>query len=257
MHATALITGASSGIGKELAHIHAERGGDLVIVARNRDALDALKTELETTHGISVFIIVADLTEEGATADICATLDHQHINIDYLINNAGIGGHGAFHERSAEEDTAMIALNCRALTELTHRILPGMLIRKRGKILNLASTAAYVPGPLQAVYYATKAYVLSLSEALAEELRGTQITVTALCPGPVKTGFATASKSDDLYAFKHGTDARSVAESGYDAMMKGKRIVFDKFRYFVVLRCVVPFLPRRIVTLVSKWTMQI
>lgn len=257
MNTTALITGASSGIGKELAHIHAERGGDLVIVARNNEALLALKQELETAHGISVFVIVADLSEANAAADICATLEREHIVVEYLINNAGIGGHGAFQERKAEEDSAMIALNCQALTELTHGILPGMMKRKHGKILNLASTAAYVPGPLQAVYYATKAYVLSLSEALAEELEGTHVTVTALCPGPVKTGFATASKSEDLFAFKHGTDARVVAKRGYDAMMKGKRIVFDKYRYFFVLRFLVPLLPRRIVTRVSKWTMQI
>lgn len=160
MKKVALITGASSGIGKELAIIHAEHGGDLVLIARRLEKLERLKAQLESDHGISVHLIVKDLTKHEAPKEIVDELNEHGIIVDYLINNAGFGGLGLFHERDWEDDQAMIQLNVMALTELTRRILPGMVDRNSGRILNVSSTAGIVPGPLQAVYYATKALLI-------------------------------------------------------------------------------------------------
>ena len=188
MSNTALITGASGGIGRDLAHLHAVSGGDVVAVARNRDDLESLKSELELQHGITVTVIVADLGEHNAAEKLFAEVSDLGIQVDVLINNAGFGGHGLFHQRKWEDDRAMIQLNVMALTGITHFFLQGMVDRNRGRILHVASTAGFLPGPLQATYYATKAFVVSFSQAIAEELRDTNITVTALCPGPVETG---------------------------------------------------------------------
>ena len=187
---TALITGASGGIGRDIAYLHAEAGGDIVAVARSQDSLAELKTELEAKFGIQVTVIAMDLGKPEAAKLLYAEVNNAGIEIDVLINNAGFGGHGLFHERDWEEDQAMIQLNVMALTGITHYFVQAMVKRQRGKILNVASTAGFLPGPLQATYYATKAFVLSFSQAIAEELSESNITVTALCPGPVKTGFA-------------------------------------------------------------------
>ena len=219
---TALITGASSGIGKELAGIHAERGGDLVIVARRADKLIALKEELEDRHGVKVTVLAKDLTLPGAAAEIYDELKAAGIEVDYLINNAGFGGRGKFHERAWEQDLAMLNLNVIALTELTRRFLPDFVERNAGRILNVSSTASLMAGPLQAVYFATKAYVSSFSNAIAEELYDTHITVTALLPGATETEFAHTSGMDKTNLFSKTVSARSVAEDGYDAMMAGK-----------------------------------
>ncbi|MGV6846372.1 MAG: SDR family NAD(P)-dependent oxidoreductase, partial [Lutibacter sp.] len=180
MKKTALITGASSGIGKELAKIHAEKGGNLVLVARRAEKLNELKQELDKKYHIQVTVIAKDLTLLNAPQEIYDIVKEKGITIDYLINNAGFGGHGKFHERSLDQDLAMINLNVVALTLLTKLFLPDFVQRNSGRILNTSSTASFMPGPLQAVYFATKSYVTFLSNAIAEELYDTNITVTAL-----------------------------------------------------------------------------
>jgi short-subunit dehydrogenase len=219
---TALITGASSGIGKELAHIHAEKGGDLVIVARRQDKLSTLKIELENKHGIKVMVIAKDLTLPDPAFEIYEEVKQAGVEVNYLINNAGFGGHGKFHEREWQQDLAMINLNVIALTALTRFFLPDFVKRNEGRILNVSSTASLMAGPLQAVYYATKAYVTSFSNAIAEELHDTNITVTALLPGATETEFASTSGMDKTSLFDNMFSARSVAEDGYNAMLAGK-----------------------------------
>ncbi len=219
---TALITGASSGIGKELARIHAERGGDLVIVARRDDKLQALKMELESNHGVKVMVIAKDLALPEAATEIYNEVTQAGVEVNYLINNAGFGGHGKFHERAWEQDLAMINLNIVALTALTRFFLPDFVKRNEGRILNVSSTAALLPGPLQAVYYASKAYVTSFSNAIAEELHDTNITVTALMPGATETEFASTSGMDKTSLFDNSFSARFVAEEGYEAMLAGQ-----------------------------------
>lgn len=222
MKQVALITGASAGIGKEFAHIHAEKKGDMVLVARSGDKLQALKAELEQKHGVQVEIIVKDLSLREAPEEIYNELKNKGIVVEYLINNAGFGGHGKFHERDWKQDEEMIHLNVRALAALSRFFLPDMVKRNSGRILNVSSTASMMPGPLQAVYFASKAFVTSLSYALSEELRGTKVTVTALLPGATETEFAKVSGMDKTDLFKNTFSARSVAEDGYKAMMKGK-----------------------------------
>lgn len=222
MKKVALITGASSGIGKELAHIHAEKGGDLILVARSGDKLNALKATLEGEHGVQAIVMVKDLTLPNAAREIYNEVRQSGMEVDYLINNAGFGGRGKFHERDWEQDLAMINLNVVALTALTRFFLPDFVKRNSGKILNVSSTASLLPGPLQAVYYATKAYVTSFSNAIAEELHDTNITVTALLPGATETEFAQVSGMDKTNLFEKTASARSVAQAGYEAMLDGK-----------------------------------
>lgn len=246
MKKVALITGASSGIGKELAHIHAEKGGDLVIVARSGDKLQELKTELETKHNIKVLCITKDLTAAAAPKEIYDELKDVGIEVEYLINNAGFGGLGKFHEREWEKDMAMINLNIVALTALTRLFLPDMVKRNSGRILNVSSTAGLMPGPLQAVYYATKAYVNSFSNAIAEELHDTNITVTALQPGATETGFGSISGMDKTVMFKKTASARSVAQDGYDGMMDGKLDVISGLSFMNKLMIsMIPLLPKK------------
>lgn len=256
MSNVALITGASSGIGQELARLHASQGGDLVIVARREEALNKLKSELESAHGIKVLCISEDLTDLNSVQRIYDEVKQQNIEIDVLINNAGFGCHGKFHERPWEKDKAMIDLNITALTGITRIFLPDMVTQKRGKILNVASTAGFLPGPLQAVYYATKAYVLSFSQAIAEELREENITVTALCPGPVATGFTEVADLEGVAAFKNAVTPASVAKVGYVAMQKGKLVVINDWKLSFMLRWMVPFLPRRMMLRMSRNAME-
>ena len=179
-----------------------------------------------------------------------------NIQIEALINNAGFGGHGKFHERQWARDEAMIQLNIKALSELTHLFLQGMVARKRGRILNVASTAAFLPGPLQAVYYATKAFVLSFSQAIAEELRDENITVTALCPGPVATEFTTVGDLEGVDTFKNAASPTSVAKVGYDAMIKGKLVVINDWKLSLMLNWIVPFVPRGTLLKMSRRAME-
>ena len=222
MKNVALITGASSGIGKDFATIHAGNSGDLVIIARREDKLIELKKELEAKHGITVLIIAKDLSLPESPKEVYDELKSKNIEIDILINNAGFGGVGKFHERNWEKDAQMIDLNVRALTELTRRFLPDMVTRKKGRVLNVASTAALLPGPLQAVYFASKAYVRSFSLAIASELDGTGVTVTALLPGATATEFGSTSGMDKTSMFSKPFSSMVVANTGYDAMLKGK-----------------------------------
>jgi short-subunit dehydrogenase len=212
---TALVTGASSGIGEWLAREHAQRGGDLVLVARRGERLEALAAELREGHGIEVTVIAMDLGVPGAAEQLMQACDDANLQIDVLINNAGFGGHGRFVERGLDKDLQMMQLNMVALTELTYHCLQGMVERGEGRVLNVGSTAGFLPGPLQAVYYATKAFVNSFSQAIAQELKGTGVTVTVLCPGPVATEFVEAADLDGLSAFKSAPGPESVARKGY------------------------------------------
>lgn len=258
MKRVALVTGASSGIGKELARIHASKGGDLVIVARREQALDDLRHELESEFSVSVHCIAIDLTSPEAANQVYDQVSAKGIQVEFLMNNAGFGGHGKFHEREWDKDRSMIQLNITVLTELTRLFLPAMVERKRGRILNVASTAAFIPGPLQAVYYATKAYVLSLSQALDEELRSSNanVTVTALCPGAVATEFVASSNLEGNDLWKNAKSPASVAQVGYEAMMKGKLVAINEFSLRFMLNWIVPFLPRRTVLKMSRQSME-
>lgn len=246
MKKVALITGASSGIGKELARIHAEQGGDLIIVARSADKLNKLKEELEKKTAVKVTVIVKDLTETNAPKEVYEEVKKAGLAVDYLINNAGFGGQGKFHERIWEEDLAMINLNVVALTALTRFFLPDFVERNSGKILNVSSTASLLPGPLQAVYYATKAYVTSFSNAVNEELYDTNVTMTALLPGATETEFAKVSGMDKTELFNNTFSAREVAQAGYDGMIEGKLNVLAglTFAQKLMMRSI-PFTPKK------------
>ena len=228
---TVLITGASAGIGAELARVFAGHGHDLVLTARSADKLRRLAEELKNRHGISAQVVVHDLSDPNGPAELFRAIQHQKIQVDMLVNNAGFGTYGFFPRTDLEKELEMIRLNISALTHLTKLFLPGMLERRNGKIMNVASTAAFQPGPLMAVYYASKAYVLSFSEALAAELPGTGVSVTALCPGPTESDFQkSAGIEGKLPLFKLTMmSARKVAEIGYDGFMKKKRIVIPGF----------------------------
>ncbi len=221
MTKTALITGASSGIGEALARIHAEQHGNLVIVARRKDRLEALKSELEQAHGVSVMVIAEDLAEPDAPARIHAAVTEAGVDVDYLINNAGFAARGLFHEMPWEQLQSMIQVNATALAGLTHVFLPDFVARNAGRILNVTSTAAEMPGPLQAVYFASKGFAAYLSNALVEELSDTQITVTNFMPTATASEFADVAGMADTPLFKTATSARQVAQDGYDAMLRG------------------------------------
>ena len=254
---TALITGASSGIGVEFARLHARRGGDLVLVARREEALNALKQELEKAHGISATVIVADLAAPDAAQKVFAATEKAGLQIDILINNAGFGGHGKFHERDLASDQGMMQVNMNALVDLTHLYLQGMVSRHSGKVLQVASTAGMMPGPLQAVYYASKAFVVSFSQAVAEELSGTGVTCTALCPGAVDTGFVAAGDLEGAALFqKPGASAVSVAQCGYEAMLKGDLVKINEPSLNFALNWVIPLLPRKLALKISRQTME-
>ncbi len=256
MKHTVLITGASNGIGLELAKIHAKQGGDLVLVARSADKLAQLAEELRSQYGVSVTVIAQDLAAPQAAQAVFAETERLGIQVDILMNNAGIGGHGRFFERELAKEQQMIQLNITALTELTHLYLQGMVARRRGKILNVSSTASFMPGPLQAVYYATKAYVTSFSQAVAEEVREFGVTVTALCPGAVDTGFVAAGDLQGVGVWKNAKSAQSVAEYGYQAMEKGELVAFNEGKLKLALEWVIPLLPRKTVLKMSRMAME-
>ncbi len=248
MKNVALITGASSGIGKELALIHAKNGGDLVLIARRENKLIELKYELQEKYKINVEILVKDLIQPNAPQDIYNAVTQKGIQIEYLINNAGFGGHGKFHERSMEDDLAMINLNIVALTVLCKLFLPEFVKQSSGRILNVSSTASFMPGPLQAVYFATKAYVTFLSNAIAEELHNTNITVTNLMPGATETEFAEVSNMDKTDLFKNTVSAYSVALEGYNGMMNGKLDVVSGLKPMQkVMMRLIPFTPKKMI----------
>ncbi len=248
MKKVALITGASTGIGKEIAYIHAEKGGDLVIIARSEDKLNQLKEELESKFNSKVKVISKDLSHIDSAKEIYDEVKKEGIQIEYLINNAGFGGHGKFHKREWTQDLAMINLNIIALTALTNYFLPDFVNRNSGKVLNVSSTASLMPGPLQAVYYATKAYVTSFSNALAEELYDTNITVTALLPGATETEFAKTSGMDKTDLFKNTFSANEVALAGYNGMLKGKlNVMAGVSRMQKIMMAMIPLTPKKMI----------
>jgi short-subunit dehydrogenase len=249
MKKTALITGASGGIGLELAKIHASKGGDLVLVARNKLKLDELKSELEKQFNVSVLTIGKDLALPDAVQEVYDQTSGQNIEVEYLINNAGFGDFGKFYETDWNKEFQMINLNITTLTHFTKLYLNDMIKRKSGKIMNLASTAAFQPGPTMAVYFATKAYVLSFTEAIAYEVKDTNITVTALCPGATESGFQAAASMHDssLFKGKKLPTAEAVAKFGYNTMLKGKTIAIHGF-INNLLATSVRFTPRSVVS---------
>ena len=250
---TALITGGSGGIGLELAKVLARNGFDIVLVARKRDTLEAAAGQLEGKFNITAHVFAADLRREEAPQAIFDFLRNENIPVEILVNNAGFGLGGEFAETDINRELEMIQVNIAALTQLTKLFLPAMIKRRSGRILNVASTAAFQPGPLMSVYYASKAYVLSFSEALAEELRDTGVTVTALCPGPTKTDFASTAKvgHSRLFTLFGVADAASVAEFGYQSMMQGKRVAIPGVRNKLVAEGH-RFFPRALLTKVAR-----
>jgi hypothetical protein len=249
----ALVTGASGGIGEELAKLLAQDHYDLVLVARSKEKLDHLAARLMEEHRIAVRVLAADLADPLAVKELTDILRKEALFIEVLVNNAGYGVYGPFLENTWEAERDMIQLNIMALTELTKRLLPDMKARGLGRILNVASTAAFQPGPLMAVYYATKAYVLSLSEALANELQGTGVTVTCLCPGPTQTGFQAraAMEGSKLVRDKKLMTAAAVARIGYDAMKKGKTLAIPGFLN-KLMALSVRLTPRKMVTKIVR-----
>jgi hypothetical protein len=246
MRQAGLVTGASSGIGKEIARIHAEKGRDLIIVARREDELHELKSELEEKHGVVVMVVAKDLTLPGACKELYEQVKTAGIEVDFLFNNAGFGGKGNFWEQDYGMLNGMVDLNVKALMELTHLFLPGMVKRGSGKVLHTSSTAGFMPGPLQAVYFATKAFVNSFSKGVASELEGTGVTMTALCPGAVRTEFAdTAGFAGDEDLFANAKTPRYTAEKGYEAMEAGKLEVITEFGLKVMIKAGIPFTPER------------
>jgi uncharacterized protein len=224
---TVLITGASSGIGKELAVQFAKHGHSLVIVAPVEAELQALAAELESEYDVSVQVLAKDLTDENSAEEIFEEMERAGIEIEILVNNAGLGQRGKFWEIPFERHLEMLRVNVEAVLVLTRYFLPMMVRRGHGRILNTASVAGYEPGPLLATYHATKAFVLSLSESLATELKDTGVFLTALCPGPVDTDFFPKAEMVDTKAFQKAKvmAPQEVAEAGYEALMKGERSV--------------------------------
>jgi short-subunit dehydrogenase len=254
---TVLVTGASAGIGRELAHCFARDGHDCVLLARSEDALQDLADTLETTHGVDAYVLPADLSVPGVADDIVADLRERGLTVDVLVNNAGFGARGTFAELEAQRQVDMIQLNVTALTHLARRLLPDMLERDRGGVLNVASTAAFQPGPYMSVYYATKAYVLSFSEGLAHEVADTNVTVTCLAPGPTDTAFMDRADMHGTRLFETASrmTPADVAETGYEAFRDGRTLIVpgwpNKIGAFLIR-----FTPRPVARRAAAWLNQ-
>lgn len=246
--ATALITGASLGIGLEFAKTFAAAKINLVLVARSEDKLLTLANELKTAYGITVKVMAADLSNMNEVQKVYDTCKAENITIDYLINNAGVGVFGLFVEGDWNKTEQMIDLNIKSLTKMCRLFIPDMVARKAGKILNVASTAAFQPGPTMAVYYATKSYVLFFSEAIYNELQGTGVSVTCLCPGATESNFFAAAAMEDsnLVKGKKLPTSKEVAEYGYAAMMKNKMTVIHGLMNNIMATGI-RFTPRKLV----------
>ena len=231
MKQSVLITGASGGLGLSLAHRFAKAGYDLILTARSADKLDAAKAAIEAAHAVTVTPIPCDLGKPHAAEELMTTVHGQGLSVDILVNNAGFGDFGDFADSDIQKQSAMVDLNVKALMELTHAVLPAMRRNRRGKILNVASIAAFQQGPYMSVYYATKAFVVSFSQAIAHELKDSGITVTALCPGPIDTGFSDAAElaNSKLFRSLHVSTPDEVADYGYTALMKGKTVAVHRF----------------------------
>ena len=245
---SALITGASTGIGFELARIFAAARYNVFLVARDRVRLQEVASGLSSQHGVRATVIAADLAWAGAPAEIYGRTGH----VNVLVNNAGFGLLGRFAEQSLDDELGLMHVNMDALVALTRLYLPGMIEARKGRILNVASTAAFQPGPLMALYYASKAFVLHFSEAIANELDGTGVTVTALCPGPTKTEFQARAATEESRLNSMGLmSAREVAEAGFHGLMRGRRIVIPGLRNKLLAQGV-RFAPRRLVTAIAR-----
>ncbi len=250
---TVLITGASGGIGYELAKLFARDHHNLVLVARSADKLAQVSTELQA-QGVTVKTIALDLAAAPAPKFLFDQLQSGGVSVDILINNAGYGAFGDFAHMPEEEIIGQINLNITALTQLTRLFLPSMVQRRSGRIMNVASTAGFQPGPLMAVYYATKAYVISFSEAIANELRNTGVTVTCFCPGATHTGFANRAGTEKSRLFKQlgAMSAEKVALDGFRAVMEGRTLAISGVHNWLVAEST-RFAPRKMVTAVSRW----
>jgi len=251
---TVLITGASGGIGYELAKLFARDHYNLALVARSTDRLNSVAAELQAQYGVAVKAIALDLAALPAPKFLFDQLQREGIAVDVLVNNAGFGLFGEFAGRPEEEILGQIQLNITALTHLTRLFLPPMLERHSGKIMNVASTAAFQPGPLMAVYYATKAYVLSFSEALANEVAGSGVVVSCFCPGATDTNFQKRAGMENSRLFKKigAMNVETVARDGYKGLMAGRTVVFSGLQNRLVAESV-RFAPRKLVTAVSRW----
>jgi short-subunit dehydrogenase len=250
---TVLITGASGGIGYELAKLFARDRHSLVLVARSADKLAQVATELQA-HGVTVKTFALDLIQPPSPWFIFDQLQREGIAVDILINNAGFGSFGDFAQMQEEEIRGQISLNITALTEMTRIFLPPMIARRTGRIMNVASTAGFQPGPLMAVYYATKAYVISFSEAIANEVRNSGVTVTCFCPGATHTGFAQRAGNDKSRVFQQfgAMGAEKVALDGYRAVMEGRTLAISGLQNWLSAQSV-RFAPRKLVTAISRW----
>ena len=250
---TALITGASGGIGYELAKLFARDQHNLVLVARSGEKLSEVAKELQA-RGITVRTLPLDLSEPPAPKFLFDQLQREGISVDILVNNAGFGAYGEFAQMRETEVLGQISLNITALTQLTRLFLPPMLSRHSGRIMNVASTAGFQPGPLMAVYYATKAYVISFSEAIANELRDSGVTVTCFCPGATDTGFAKRAGNEKSRLFKRvgAMPADKVALDGYRAVMEGRTLAISGAQNWMVAQST-RFAPRKMVTAISRW----
>lgn len=245
---TALITGASSGIGYELAVLFAKRGCNVILVARSELKLANLALELQTQYNIEATPLVRDLSLPNGAVELFDTLQAAGRDVDYLVNNAGFGAFGHFTETDWMEEHKMIEVNIVFLTQMTKLFAGSMVKRRFGKILNVASTAAFQPGPLMAVYYATKAYVLSLSEAVANELHGTGVSVSCLCPGPTETEFHERANITPAKIASRNIlmDVSKVARIGYKGMLRNKRVIIPGIRNKMLVQAL-RFLPRKVV----------
>jgi len=245
---TALVTGASAGIGVDLAECFAKDGYDLILTARSEGALQEVATRLAAAHRIKATPIAGDLSVPGGGAALAKTIAERGLQVDVLVNNAGYGIAGAFDGSDLTEQLGMIDLNDRALVELTHIYWPRMLANRHGGVLNVASTASFQPGPLMAIYYASKAFVLSFSEALWKEAEGTGVLVSCLCPGPTTSKFRERAGTGKTRLSRVGTPMPSaeVAQQGYDGWRANQRVVITGARN-AILASLVPFLPRRVV----------
>lgn len=230
-HARTLITGSSAGIGAAMADVFAEHRHDLILVARRRDRLETRAAEIERRYRVKVACVSEDLADPQGPKRLFDVVTAQGLEVGHLVNNAGVGLYGKFAKTDLDAELKMIQLNVTSVVELTKRFLPGMVQRRSGRILNVASTAAFVPGPWMSIYYATKAFVLSFSEAIDYELTAGGITVTALCPGPTESEFKVRAGSQRSRLFEAFLmDAPTVARAGYDGMMKGKAVVIPGLR---------------------------
>jgi short-subunit dehydrogenase len=243
MARTALVTGASAGLGAEYAKLFAADGHDVILVARRRDRLEALAEEIRKAHHVQAHVVVADLAASDGVAHVVEGVRRLGVEIEFLVNNAGFGASGAFAHLDPARNLGMVQVNVAAPVALTGAFLPGMIARKHGRILNVGSTAGFQPGPFMAVYYASKAFVNSFTEALAHELRGTGVTATVTCPGPTATEFARVAGDERAPLFRKRwralqgvAPALDVAREGYLAMMAGRPMAVHGFKNKVIMQ---------------------